>query len=96
MEKLKALREARGWSIYEVARRTKVSYQSIANLEGSESSTRPGDPPKTTVATASSLLELFYPELRLCDFVPGSLLEAKPRRRSCHRRILERQSKQGE
>ena len=92
MEKLKQVREKRGWTIYEVARRAEVSWQSIANLEDSESMTGPGHPTKATVATVNSLIEVFYPDLKLCDFVSKSDLEAEPRDDAARERILAKQT----
>lgn len=79
MQKLKQLREERGWTIYEVARRAQISFQSIANLEGSTDHPSPGNPAKTTITTVNALLELFHPDLKLCDFVENTDLKAVPR-----------------
>ena len=92
MKNLKKLREARGWTIYEVARRAGVSFQSIANLEDSASKTGPGHPTKATITTVNALIELFHPELMLCDFVSDSELEAVPRNEEALQRILAKQS----
>jgi DNA-binding XRE family transcriptional regulator len=91
MEKLTALREERGWTIYEAASRAKVSWQSIANLERSASQTGPGDPPKTTIATANALIELFHPDLKLCDFVTETELRTVPRNAAAVPRLLAKQ-----
>ena len=91
MQKLTTLREERGWTIYEAATRAGVSWQSIANLERSASQTGPGDPPKTTIATANALIELFHPDLLLCDFVKETDLKAVPRSAFAKLRILDKQ-----
>jgi len=92
MKKLKQLREDRGWTIYEVARRAGVSFQSVANLEDSASKTGPGHPAKATITTVNALIELFHPHLALCDFVTKSDLAAVPRDDAALERILAKQS----
>ena len=74
MTKLQKLREAKGWTIQETARRAGVGWQSIGNLEDATTE-RPGDPAKATVATATALMEVFYPKLQLRDFVPTTNLQ---------------------
>lgn len=90
MQKLIDVRNSRGWTIQQTAKRAGVSWQSIDNLE--RSTTGPGDPPKTTIATVNALIEVFYPDLRLCDFVGTSNLEANPRDGDAWRAMLDKQS----
>lgn len=92
MKKLRKLREARGWTIYETAKRARVSFQSVANLEGAASRTSPGHPASATAATMNALIELFHPELALCDFVAESELEAVPRDDAALKRIIDKQT----
>ncbi len=91
MKKLERARKARGWSIQETARRAGVSWQSLKNLETENGDTRPGDPDKATGATMVALLEVFHPELKLQDFVPGTLLSVVPRSTTAYGRIAKLQ-----
>jgi len=91
MTKLQRLREKRGWTIQETARRAGVSWQSIKNMEDATTE-RPGDPDKSTVATANALIEVFYPDLRLCDFVRDTNLQVEPASGAAMTRIRDKQT----
>jgi ribosome-binding protein aMBF1 (putative translation factor) len=63
--KLVKAREARGWSIFGAAKKTlTVHPYALRKLESGET-----DPSKASASTMIDLLNLYYPELALSDFV---------------------------
>lgn len=75
MQKLKDAIERRGWTYTEAAKQTGLREQSIRNIAG-EGETRPTVPANITALTMVRLMETFYPELDVCDFVPNTKLSA--------------------
>lgn len=73
MQKLKDAIERRGWTYTEAAKQTGIREQSIRNIAG-EGETRPTVPSNVTALTMVRLMETFYPEIALRDFVPNTKL----------------------
>lgn len=69
IEKLVEARERRGWTVNGAAQRTGgVHHHALSKLESGES-----DPAKLRVATVIELWLLYWPDLKLSDFLPAEL-----------------------
>lgn len=63
-----------------------VSEQQLRNLEGI-GATRDTDPAHVRVETALEIVRVYWPDVDLADFVPYSLLKARPRDSTSARRL---------
>jgi len=65
-DKLKRLREDRGWTRYEACERTKgvMKWESLTRLEEGRT-----DPSRLLIKTAIALIDIYYPDLELTDLV---------------------------
>ena len=84
---LRAARERRGWGISQAASTLGIAEQSLRNLEGGSTATRPGDPAGLTTATLIKLIEGYWPDLQLSDVAPETLLKFSARDRAALRRL---------
>ena len=77
MKALKDAMEAKSWSVYDTAKKTGISDQSLRNLLR-EGETRPTVPASVTAFTMERLLAVF-PSLDIPDFIAGSTLSVRGR-----------------
>jgi len=68
-DKLVKARESRGWTVGQAASRTQtVHHFSLRKLESGQT-----DPSKATATTMVDLLNLYYPDVMIADFVGAEL-----------------------
>ena len=80
-------RAAKGLTFTQAANRlVGVSEQQLRNLEGI-GATRDTDPGHIRIQTALEIIRVYWPDIDHRDFVPGTLLSAKPIDSSARRRL---------
>jgi transcriptional regulator with XRE-family HTH domain len=69
-EKLLRAREERGWTLYKAAKEAGLGRAQLAALEGRYVGRSP-NPSLVTVGTVAALIQLYWPQIQLSDFLPG-------------------------
>ena len=88
-EKLTRARERRGLSVHGAADQMGIGSGSLWNLEGSNGSlASPPDPSKLAVKTVLALVEGYYPDLTLKDFVPAARMQLVIRGKAAARALI--------
>ena len=72
-EILVAVREERGWSTTQAAKRAGLGDQQLRNLESGKT-----PPDQVKVGTLLALVELYWPDLSLVELLPGARFRLEP------------------